>query len=101
EHVYVVEVTNELSPDATERDAVCGPTVQWNGGGTYNAATVDPNIGPDVSDDDCVDLPDPEISITKTALAGPNTANGTEYTQAYTIEVTHSGEGQGQYSVTV
>src|SRR5690606_36027552 len=80
--------------------AECGDA-GWNQGGTYNSVTITPNIGEVVSADDCVDIPDPEISVVKSVRDGqPVQVSGAQFAVSYDIEVTNGGEGPGTYSLT-
>src|SRR5690606_28096620 len=99
--VFTVVVTFTVEPAMTADERVCATQGDGAGQGAYNAATVDPNIGPDVTDDACVDIPDPDIRIVKSAVGAPLLVSGYDtYTQEYTLTVTNLGDGPGTYSLT-
>ena len=69
------------------------------GSGTYNEATVTPNIGDPSTDNACRPIPDPDIDVAKTVTTGPtyDAASGT-YSISYDVVVTNAG-GPGTYDV--
>ena len=68
------------------------------GTGLYNRADLDTNNDgePDVSDDDCGDLPN--IELDKEFVSAVAIGDGT-YDVTYTIDVTNNGGAQGTYSL--
>src|SRR5690606_10078161 len=89
-------VAGEMTAD--ERDCVEATP----GNGAHNSATIDPNIGDDVTDDACVDIPDPALSITKDVVAGSLVfdADSGTWSLQYTVTVTNSGQAAGTYDLT-
>jgi LPXTG-motif cell wall-anchored protein len=81
----------------TQRDCTIGTDP---GTGTFNTVTVTPNIGAPTSDDACVPIPDPNVTVTKNVTSGP-TYNSTNdnYTISYDITATNNGNGPGTYDL--
>ena len=100
-HTYDVTVTftvpADLSVEARDCEANDG---QGEGTGALNTATVTPNIGDATSDEDCVEIPDPEITTEKTVASGPTFDSNTgEYTITYDVVTTNDGEGPGTFTM--
>lgn len=97
--VYTVTIELTIDGAVTLADRECAGT----GTATFNSATVTFDVDPGTdSDDDCVDLPLPDIGVTKTAVtepAQPVYQGGNEYTVEYDIVVTNDGEGPGSYTL--
>jgi hypothetical protein len=97
----VFTVTIELTIDGAVAlaDRDCAGT----GTATFNAATVTYDVDPGTSsDDDCVDLPDPDVTVTKSAATDPTQPvyqGGNEYTVDYEIVVSNDGEGPASYTL--
>ena len=64
-HVYTVTVTFEVAGSMTTEARTCVSGEERAGFGAYNGAEVTYNDGQTVEDDDCVDIPEPEVSIIK------------------------------------
>lgn len=92
-HSYRIRVTFAFKPapagntsTVTTRDCTLGTEP---GTGTFNAATVTPNIGTPTTDDGCLPLPAPALDVTKTVTAGPTFAAGA-WTVTYNVAVAHA-----------
>ncbi len=105
----VYNVTLDLSGDAEDTDGGDNVYDACEGGdgegltgtpgtGLYNRADLDINNDgePDLSDDDCGDLPN--IELDKEFVSAIAVGDGT-YDVTYTIDVTNSGGAQGTYSL--
>ena len=95
--VYTVTVTFTVDPamPASERECATEPTP---GQGAYNLATVTFDGGFD-EDDACMDIPAPDIEVTKIAKGGATLVNGNTYEAQYTVTVTNNGDGPGSYTL--
>ena len=62
---YVVEIVFTVDPGTTATARDCALEQGENGTGTLNTVTVDPNIGPNDDGSDCVLIPGPTPTITK------------------------------------
>jgi uncharacterized repeat protein (TIGR01451 family) len=95
--VYTVTVLFTVDPamPAGERECADVPTA---GQGAYNLATVTFEGG---SDDDsaCMDIPVPDIEVTKVAKGGATLVSGNTYEAQYTVTVTNNGDGPGSYTL--
>lgn len=93
---YTVVATFTMAGDLEARECDGEP-----GSGAYNAARVTNDIS-DSTDSGCIDLPMPDIGVTKDVVVNPAQPvyqGGNEYTVAYDIVVTNSGEGPGSYTL--
>ncbi|MEO1058248.1 MAG: hypothetical protein AAFY28_15160, partial [Actinomycetota bacterium] len=93
---YTVTVKFTVDVDMTIAERLCDPDEP--GQGTFNSATITFPGGTD-SADDCANIPDPDLDITKTVTSQPTFANG-EYTVVYDVVVTNPGPGQTTYTLT-
>jgi hypothetical protein len=82
--VYTVTVTFTLAPSATGQACSGQPA---NGG--FNSATVTVGAATDTSNA-CIDLPAPNVELTKTVASATRNADGT-WTVVYTLTVTNDG----------
>ncbi len=95
-------VTVDPATTVEQRDCVLGNDP---GTGTFNTATVTPNIGDPSNDDDCRPIPNPNISVTKAATSGPTYDAATDtYSVAYDVVVSNTvvgdaGGGPGTYDL--
>ena len=98
--VYTVTTTFRVAGSLSLSDRDCG----GSGTATYNSATVTFGVAPGTANaNDCVDLPDPSINITKLAVTNPAQPvyiGGNMYTVAYDITATNTGNGPGSYTLT-
>ncbi len=97
--IVTVVVTFDYAGQVDPTDRVCGADPA-PGEGTYNTATVTPNIGPASTDDDCAPVPGPEVSVDKIVSSGPfDNLDGT-FTIVYSIDVTNAASaGAGTYDL--
>ena len=95
--VYTVVTTFTMTPSNSSQECVDGQ----GGNGAYNSATVTFEQPPTTnSDDACVDLPTPDISVEKVADGALATqVAGFQYQAVYTVTVTNDGEGPGSYTI--
>ena len=97
--VYTVTVTFTVDPamPADERECGAEPTA---GQGAYNGVTVSFNDGGSDHDADCIDIPVPDIQVTKLATTNVATfVSGNDYKAVYTVTVENSGDGPGVYTL--
>ena len=95
---YTVTVTFTVDPamPASERECGAEPTA---GQGAYNLATVTFDGGSD-DDDACIDIPVPDISVTKVATTEVATnVSGNTYEAVFTVTVSNTGDGPGSYDL--
>src|SRR5690606_9617053 len=83
----------------TDESADCELTSGEDGTGLLNVAEVSGGV-PSQSDDDCAEIPNPSVNITKTVTNGPTpTANLNEYTITYQIDVTNTSDDLATYDL--
>src|SRR5690606_17434205 len=69
------------------------------GTGLLNVAEVSDGV-PSQNDEDCEEIPNPSVSITKLVTNGPTpTANVNEYTITYQIDVTNTSDDLATYDL--
>jgi uncharacterized repeat protein (TIGR01451 family) len=99
-HVYVVTVVATVDPTvAIPTGVVCPPPGSGQNGGFGNTATVamDDDV---VSDDACVQPPEPDVDIAKRVTSGPVLESDGTYTVVYDITVRNMSSGVGLYDLT-
>ncbi|MEO1056176.1 MAG: DUF11 domain-containing protein [Actinomycetota bacterium] len=97
--VVTVLVTFDYTGSVAVEDRACG-VEPGPGDATFNSATVFPAIGDPSTDDDCGDLPDPQVSIDKTALGNASNNGDGTWTILYLIDVTNAAAaGTGSYDL--
>jgi uncharacterized repeat protein (TIGR01451 family) len=101
-HVYTVTVTFEVAGSMTTAARTCATGEERAGFGAYNAAELTYQGGT-VEDDDCVDIPEPDVSIIKSLdAANPLTRNadGT-WAIGYLLTVSNAADaGPAEYDLT-
>jgi uncharacterized repeat protein (TIGR01451 family)/LPXTG-motif cell wall-anchored protein len=99
-HTFRVTSTFTVAADMTPAERLCG-TTPTAGQGTYNSATATITGGGSISAQDCVDIPSPVPTITKTVKANqPVAVDADTFTVAYDVVVTNPGPGQTTYTLT-
>ena len=97
--VYTVTVLFTVDPamPASERECAVEPTA---GQGAYNGVTVHFNDDGSDHSADCIDIPKPGISVTKSANSPTaELVSGNTYKAEYTVTVTNTGTGPGSYTL--
>ncbi|HWL45340.1 MAG TPA: hypothetical protein VNQ73_20515 [Ilumatobacter sp.] len=92
---YVVTVTFTIGTTTTPATHECGVGSEGAGTGLFNSATVDPNIGPDVTDDDCANVPTFDVGIVKTHTTVPSGAASVAIGESFTYTLTVTNHGTG------
>src|SRR5690606_6546373 len=97
---YTVTVTFTVDlAVVTDECADCDLEEGELGTGLLNVAEVSDGV-PSKNDDDCREIPNPSVNITKTVTNGPTpTANLNEYTITYEIEVTNTSDDLATYDL--
>ncbi|MEO6571037.1 MAG: hypothetical protein ABIO83_05770, partial [Ilumatobacteraceae bacterium] len=99
QHVYTVTVEFTVDGDTAIADRTCG-TVPAPGQAAYNAVSIDVGSAMDPSSDACVDIPLPDISVTKVRTSDTaSLVDGNVYEAGYTVTVRNDGDGPGVYSL--
>src|SRR5690606_30239197 len=94
----VVTFTVDLEV-VTDASADCELTTGEVGTGLLKVAEVSGGV-PSKNDDDCREIPNPSVNITKLVTSGPTpTANVNEYTITYQIDVTNTSNDQATYDL--
>ncbi|MDJ0770308.1 MAG: VWA domain-containing protein, partial [Ilumatobacter sp.] len=100
EFVYEVTVTFTVEGVATSSARDCELGDGESGTGTLNVATVRFGEGDSNTDDDCDEIPEPDVTIDKAVSPGqPVLVAGNVYTAEYTIVVENVGDGPGTYDL--
>src|SRR5690606_15065142 len=97
---YTVTVTFTVDLEVvTDESADCDLEEGELGTGLLNVAEVSDGV-PSDNDDDCREIPNPSVNITKLVTNGPTpTANLNEYTITYEIEVTNTSDDLATYDL--
>src|SRR5690606_36377940 len=83
----------------TDESADCDLEVGELGTGLLNVAEVSDGV-PSDNAEDCAEIPNPSVNITKTVTNGPTpTANVNEYTITYQIDVTNTSDDLATYDL--
>src|SRR5690606_26518808 len=98
--IYTVTVTFTVDlVEVTDQSADCEWQEGERGTGLLNVAEVSDG-DPSQNDEDCEDIPNPSVTITKTVTDGPtSTGNVNEYTITYEIEVNNDSEALAFYDL--
>src|SRR5690606_24791765 len=98
--IYTVTVTFTVDlEEVTDQSADCELQEGERGTGLLNVAEVSDGV-PSQNDEDCEEIPNPSVTITKTVTDGPtSTGNVNEYTITYEIEVNNDSEALAFYDL--
>jgi uncharacterized repeat protein (TIGR01451 family) len=92
---FTISVTFDVAGSMTADARDC-QSIDGEGTGTLNTTSVTSRSGVS-NDSDCGVIPDPNLAIAKTVVAGPTRAADGTWTIAYYLAVTNTGEGPGHY----
>ncbi|WP_454085460.1 DUF7927 domain-containing protein [Georgenia sp. Marseille-Q6866] len=98
-HTYIVTVTIDLSEVAVDEDVrECDDDGSTGGQGLFNEVTIE--SGDDEYDDDaCVPIPEPELSVDKTAVSADQLPDGT-WQVVYEVVAANASSMAGVYDLT-
>ena len=100
-HTYEVTVTFTVDPATSAADRTCDSTPAV-GQGAYNVVSIAYNDGGTDIDTGCVNVPLPELKVTKSAVGADavSVAGSTNrYEATYTVLVENLGDGPASYSL--